>query len=143
MSEAESNQEEDLEASEESDVVELHSDEPADGVKDDSTSDPLLACLAFLTRHYQRPYSASVLKAGLPLESEHITPSLFVRAATRAGLVARIAKQPLNKLATLTLPAVLVLKDENALVALERRPDGKLLVMTPEAGDGVQTVLPL
>ena len=37
MSEAESNQEEDLEASEESDVVELHSDEPADGVKDDST----------------------------------------------------------------------------------------------------------
>ena len=102
--------------------------------------DPLLACLAFLTRHYQRPYSASVLKAGLPLESEHITPSLFVRAATRAGLVARIAKQPLNKLATLTLPAVLVLKDENALVALERRPDGKLLVMTPEAGDGVQTV---
>lgn len=140
VSESETNQEEDLEASEESDVVELHSDEPADGVKDDSTSDPLLACLAFLTRHYQRPYSASVLKAGLPLESEPITPSLFVRAATRAGLVARIAKQPLNKLATLTLPAVLVLKDENALVALERRPDGKLLVMTPEAGDGVQTV---
>ena len=56
VTEAESNQEEELEASDGSDVVELHSDEPADeptdGVEDDSTSDPLLACLAFLTRHY-------------------------------------------------------------------------------------------
>ena len=144
VSEAESNREEESAAPEGTDVVELHSDgsadRPADGVEDDTTSDPLLACLAFLTRHYQRPYSASVLKAGLPLESERITPSLFVRAASRAGLVARIAKQPLDKLAKLTLPAVLVLKDDNALVALELQPDGKFLVMTPDAGDGVQTV---
>tara|TARA_Y100001934_G_scaffold270240_1_gene354848 strand:+ start:2159 stop:4393 length:2235 start_codon:yes stop_codon:yes gene_type:complete len=121
------------------DVVAFQTDDRAEDV-DDAGVDPLLACLAFLTRHYQRPYSASVLKAGLPLEAERITPSLFVRAASRAGLAARIAKHPLGMLAALTLPAVLVLKDDSAVVALERQPDGSLLVMTPEAGDGVESV---
>ena len=45
--------------------------------------DPLLSCLEFLTHHFQRPYSADVLKAGLPLAEGRLAPSMLIRAAGR------------------------------------------------------------
>jgi ATP-binding cassette subfamily C protein LapB len=104
-------------------------------------TDPLLACLVFLTEHHQRPYSADVLKAGLPMTTSRLTPSLFVRAAARAGLRARIVKRPLKALTNVVLPAVLILKGDQACVLLEVGPGGAT-VMLPESGGGVQTLDP-
>lgn len=100
----------------------------------DEAADPLLDCLVFLTRFYQRPFSAAVLRAGLPVVSgDRITPTLFVRAATRAGLVARVVRRPLRSLGEMDLPVVAVLDGDQAAVVVERTGDG-FTVMLPEAG---------
>lgn len=78
--------------------------------------DPLLECLIIFTKRYQRSCSRQVLTAGLPLENHCLTPSLFVRAATRAGLNSRIVKRPLRKVSALVLPAILLLKDNHACI---------------------------
>ena len=107
----------------------------------DAEGDDLLACLEFLTRFYQRPFSAAVLKAGLPLAGPRLTPSLFVRAASRAGLVARAAKRSLASLGTMDLPVVLLLGGDRACVVLERKETkgqpARVTVMHPDAGGGV------
>ena len=108
-------------------------------------TDDLLACLEFLTRFYQRPYSAAALKAGLPLSGRALTPTLFVRAAERAGLVARAVRRDIDALSNVDLPVVAVLGGDRACVVLERQPDERgrdatFTVMLPEAGGGVQQV---
>ena len=55
--------------------------DPGSDAGSETDTDPLLACLGFLTQFYKTPHSAAVLRAGLPLAEGHITPSLFVRAA--------------------------------------------------------------
>ena len=111
----------------------------------DTKTDPLLACLEFLTQFYQTPHSAAVLRAGLPLVEGNITPSLFVRAAARAGLVGRVVSRPLKNISNLELPVVAILDGDQACVVVERHATkGKkadvVSVMMPEAGGGVQEV---
>ena len=103
-------------------------------------TDHLLACLEFLTRHYERPYSAEVLRAGLPMDSGRMNPSLFVRASERVGLVARVVKRPLKALSNMVLPAVLILEDDQACVLVEFPDDKHASVMLPETGAGVETI---
>ena len=52
--------------------------------------DPLLDCLVELSRFHGRPSTRAALTAGLPLEKGALTPSLFARAASRAGLAAKV-----------------------------------------------------
>ena len=66
--------------------------------------DPLTNCLVLLTRLQHRPFSAQSLTAGLPLESSRLTPELFVRAAARADISARVVKRPLDDISNITLP---------------------------------------
>jgi hypothetical protein len=101
--------------------------------------DPLLTCLVFLTRHYGRPRSAEVLKAGLP-SAGRLPPSMFLRAAERAGFLGRVVKRRLSSVSKLVLPAVLILKDEQACVVIEYVDKKTALVMLPEAGGGVQKI---
>ena len=110
---------------------------PGNGTPD---TDHLLSCLEFLTRHYERPYSAEVLRAGLPIDSGHMNPSLFIRAAERVGLVARAVKRPLKALSSMVLPAVLILKGDQACVLIDFPDDKRASVMLPETGPGVQTI---
>ena len=63
-----------------------------------SADDPLVRCLVLLTRFLNRPYSEETLCAGLPLVDSRLTPELFVRAAERAGLTAKVARRPLEKI---------------------------------------------
>jgi ATP-binding cassette, subfamily C, bacterial LapB len=122
-------------------AVQPDSDEVLSAIHADG--DDLVACLEFLTRFYQRPYSAAVLKAGLPLAGPRLNASLFVRAAARAGLVARATRRPLAALTPLDLPVVAVLHDDRACVIVERAGTAKeprFLVMFPAAGEGVQDV---
>ena len=107
---------------------------PEDGSAFD---DPLLDCLVVLTKHHDRPLSAEALRAGLPLENFRFTPDLFVRAATRAELSARVVKRPLAKIQNLVLPAVLLLKNRQACLLFEiNESTGRALILEPESGVG-------
>ena len=71
--------------------------------------EPLLQCLVILSKLLNKPISAEALKAGLPLVNNRFTPELFIRAAERAHLSARLIKRPLSELTEFVLPAVLLL----------------------------------
>ena len=80
--------------------------------------DPLLDCLVELSRVHGRPATRAALTAGLPLEKGALTPSLFARAASRAGLSARVVRRPLERIDAALLPAVLLLAGDEACVLL-------------------------
>lgn len=99
--------------------------------------DPLAECLVILTRLYQKPFSVQTLTAGLPLENGCLTPALFLRAAERAGMTARVMRRPLREISENTLPVVLLLKDGGACVARYRDVHaGHWTVLQPESGGG-------
>ncbi len=105
------------------------------------TDDPLLDCLIALTTIFERPHSAEALTAGLPLIQNRITPELFIRAAARAGLAARIVKRPIPGISDLSLPCVLLLKDAGACVLVALK-SGKATVIVPETGHGTLEIAP-
>ncbi len=99
--------------------------------------DPLLDCLVELARIHGRPNTRAALIAGLPLEKGALTPSLFARAASRAGLSAKVARRSLDRIDALLLPAVLLLKGEEACVLLGWDESGTTArVLFPETGQG-------
>lgn len=108
-----------------------------------SFDDPLLECLAVLIRMEGRTLSREALRAGLPLEEGRLTPTLFVRAAARAGLSARVVRRPLAGISPLVLPAVLLLKGRHAciLTGLDSSRDFASVIQT-ESGTG-ETDIPL
>ncbi len=106
----------------------------------DEPDDSLLECLAILTRLHAHPVSAGALAAGLPLENDRLTPSLFVRAAELQGYSARILKRALRRISNLVLPAVLLLKDGRACVLTRLGPGESAEIIFPETGLGAKTV---
>ena len=110
----------------------------------DHTS-PLLECLLMLCRHYRITASASSLVAGLPLNDGCLDIPLFIRAAHRVGLTAKVLTLPLTHIVPLTLPAVALLKNNRACLITDKHnqeeqdEDGKgqhtrYRVITPESG---------
>ncbi|MBF0162406.1 MAG: type I secretion system permease/ATPase [Magnetococcales bacterium] len=99
--------------------------------------DPLLHCLAILTQYWQRPHSLSALRAALPLVNNRFTPELFVRAAARADISARVVRKPMAQISPLTLPAVLLLKERQACLLMALEANGRdARVIFPESGAG-------
>ncbi|PAU76640.1 type I secretion system permease/ATPase [Halomonas salipaludis] len=94
---------------------------PPDIEVDAGQQDELLACLQTIALAHDHRVSGDSLTAGLPLESGKLTPSIFPRAAARAGLSAQIVKSRLVQLNASLLPAVLLLEAGRAcvLVALD------------------------
>jgi ATP-binding cassette, subfamily C, bacterial LapB len=112
---------------------------------DNEAADPLLGALVVLTKHYGRPFSVNALRSGLPLEDNRLTPGLFVRAAARAGLSARVNKRRLSSVPDMVLPAVLLLKERDVCVLLRRFEENGVPmaeVVFPQSGGGVD-VTPL
>jgi len=101
--------------------------------------DPLLGCLVALTRLEHHPFSPETLVAGLPLVNNKLTPELFVRAAVRANLSAQIVSRTLEEISPLVLPAVLLLKDRQACILLQRTQD-KVTILQPETEEGERTL---
>jgi len=101
--------------------------------------DPLLECLFLLTRMHGTPYSREALSAGLPLVEHKLTPSLFARAAKRAGITSKIMRRELGKIETALLPVVLLLKENSAclLVAWEGE---QARVVFPELGEAAVVI---
>ncbi|MBF0309193.1 MAG: type I secretion system permease/ATPase [Magnetococcales bacterium] len=104
---------------------------------EEAWDDPLLHCLALLTRYHGRPRSLHALRAGLPLEENRMTPALFLRAAERAELSARVVRKALKGLTPAMLPAVLLLNGRQAalLTALDVGR-GLVRLVLPETGSG-------
>jgi ATP-binding cassette subfamily C protein LapB len=99
--------------------------------------DPLLDCLVELTRIHGRPSTHAALSAGLPLDKEGLTPSLFARAASRAGFSSKVVKRGLEKIDRVLLPVILLLEDNEACVLLnwdEGSATARLLF--PDSGQG-------
>lgn len=82
-----------------------------------AVKDPLLECLQIISGLYGRRISSTALSAGLPIPKDGITPTLFVRAAERADLSARLVEKSLEAIAIMpNLPCVLVLDGGQAAI---------------------------
>lgn len=111
---------------------------PQVGMRDQELRiDPLLDCLSEVARLHGRPVSRAALTAGLPLHAKGLTPSLFSRAAARAGLASRVLRKELRSLDRALFPVVLVLHEDDACVLLGWDDAGdKAILLLPEAGEG-------
>lgn len=79
-------------------------------------NDELLLCLQAVARMHQHEASSESLTAGLPLEDGKLTPSVFARAAARAGMTARIVKSGLVNLNPELFPVVVLLEPGRACI---------------------------
>lgn len=103
--------------------------------------DPLLDCLVELTRIHGRPSTRAALSAGLPLPKIGLTPSLFHRAASRAGFSSKVVRRPLEKIEPVLLPAILLLENNEACLLMNWEEDGaRAQVLFPETGQGSVTI---
>jgi len=106
-----------------------------------TTDDPLLSALLSICKLMHSPHSAESLTSGLPLENGKLSPSLFIRAAKRAGFSSRLIKRPLNDISNLVLPAVLLLNNNKACV-LVNSDKLECTVLLTETGTG-EKIIPL
>ncbi|MBU0750528.1 MAG: type I secretion system permease/ATPase [Gammaproteobacteria bacterium] len=108
------------------------------GLREDALHhDPLLDCLVELSRIHGRPSTRAALSAGLPLPPQGLTPSLFARAAARAGLYSKILRRPLDRIDTALLPAVLLLDNDEACLLMGWEEGGQVArLLFPETGQG-------
>ena len=84
---------------------------------------PLVEALRLLAGHYGRRTSRSSLTSGLPIPKGGITPDLFIRAAGRADLHAKLIERSLAALAiTPNLPCILVLENKQACILWDVKP---------------------
>lgn len=116
----------------------FHQTVRGDGVREDLLHhDPLLSCLVELTRIHGRPSTTSALAAGLPLPQGGLTPSLFGRAAARAGFSSKVVRRHLDRIDEALLPVVLLLDGNEACLLMgwdEQRTVARLLF--PDTGQG-------
>ncbi|WP_219703338.1 type I secretion system permease/ATPase [Marinomonas lutimaris] len=102
---------------------------------------PLLDCLVLLSKYFHNPYTADGIAAGLPITDNAMTPELFQRAAKRIGISTRFVKRSLVKIPDMVLPAVLLLRDQQACILLELdQTQGVAKILRPEAGEGEITL---
>lgn len=109
--------------------------------------DPLLECLQIMAGHYGRRISINGLVSGLPIPKSGVTPTLFVRAAERADLSARLVAKTLPALAIApNFPCILVLDGGQACILKEiRTSDGSGVIKSNKgkktlSGDTVYVV---
>jgi len=103
--------------------------------------DPLLECLHILTRLHGAPQSREALVAGLPLVDHRLTPSLFGRAAKRAGMASKLMSRELADIEPALLPVVLLLNDAEACLLVGWQDDGNTAqVIFPELGEAATTL---
>ena len=99
--------------------------------------DPLLDCLVELTRIHGRPSTHAALTAGLPLPANGLTPSLFVRAAQRAGFASKLVRRTLKDIDLNLLPVILLLESNEACILLGWEAEGaSARLLFPDAGQG-------
>src|SRR5688572_3745204 len=103
--------------------------------------DPLLSCLIEIARLHGRAMPPDSLIAGLPLPGGLLTPSVFRRAAARAGLASRVSRRSLGKISDEMLPAILLLEGNDACTLLGWNAERTVArVAFSEAGQGESSI---
>jgi ATP-binding cassette subfamily C protein LapB len=99
--------------------------------------DPLLDCLMIMCRLHGITTSRNILTAGLPLKANTLTLSALPRAAGRAGLKARVIQRPLANIQAISLPAIILLNNQQAavLTGWDEQQQAKLLSADTEGGE--------
>lgn len=99
--------------------------------------DPLLDALMIVCKLHNIATSRNVLTTGLPLGSHTLTLDAFPRAAGRAGLKARVVQRPLEHITALSLPAILLLKNNQTavLIGWDAEQQARLLPSETEGGE--------
>ena len=96
---------------------------------------PLLECLVQLFILLGKPISMERLKAGLPEEGDVGKTSVCLRAAIQSGMNAKIVyRKNLKNISSLTLPCILLLKDNGACVFVSKDKDNAKVIF-PEVGN--------
>ncbi len=105
--------------------------------------DPLLDCLVAVCQLHGVTASRASLASSLPLNHEPLSLDLAERAAARAGMSARLQRVALADIDAHSLPAVLILKNNQACVLLgwdsspdKDPPQTQARVLLPETGQG-------
>ncbi len=113
---------------------------PAPAGKGANEPDALTDALLYLAAHHGRAMSREALLAGLPITDNHLSVSLFERAARKAGLEVEPVKRALAEIPALVLPAVLIMRDGTTriLLAIDERAK-KYTVVNPSAGREPET----
>ena len=99
---------------------------------------PLAASLTLIAALHGRRISRDALLSGLPMENGVLTPTLFSRAAKRAGLASKIIKSPLERINGLLCPAVLILGGSRAcvLTAIDAAEERVSVIFPGEMDEG-------
>lgn len=96
---------------------------------------PLVTCLAIVARMHGKPVPVSALEAGLPRTRQETTPYACIRAARREGISAQIVHKPiLDKIASLNLPCILLLNNDEACILTAVNSETARLI-SPETPD--------
>ncbi len=99
--------------------------------------DPLLDCLVEVCRLHGQAASRASLSAALPLPQGRLSLELAERAAARAGMSTKLQRLGLDRIESVSLPAILILKENRACVLIGWEPGGGLArVLLPETGQG-------
>ena len=99
--------------------------------------DPLLDCLVEVCRLHGQAASRASLSASLPLPQGRLTLELTERAAARAGMSTKLQRVALDRLESISLPVILILKDNRACVLIGWEPGGEMArLLLPETGQG-------
>ena len=103
--------------------------------------DDLLECLRVVARAHDQEMGRDALLAGLPLEEGRLTPGVFPRAASRAGLAARHARSRLVQLNPALMPVVVLLEPGRACVLVAMDVKSRTArVIFPELGEAASEV---
>ncbi len=107
-----------------------------------SGPDTLLECLLVVVRAHGGTLSHQAAIDGLPLVNNRLTPSLFQRAAKRAGFSSKVIQKPLDDINPALFPAILLLNNEEACILLGWKDEGRTArLIFPELGDA-EALLP-
>ena len=102
----------------------------------EAAPDTLLECLLVVVHAHGGTLSRPAAVDGLPLVDNRLTPSLFQRAAKRAGFTSKVVAATLDRLNPALFPVVLLLNDAQACVLLGWKDEGKTArLIFPELGE--------
>lgn len=107
-----------------------------------SHDDPLLDALMIVCKLHNIATSRNVLTTGLPLEAHTLTIESFPRAAGRAGLKGRVVQRPLENITAMSLPAILLLKNNQTAVLIGWDDQQRARLLPSETEGGEITVSP-